>query len=68
MSEPIHLDADAVTARTIARYQRMVTDLVAEIAQLEAYIATVNQPASEPSAATDAWGNSDPAPTNEGKI
>jgi hypothetical protein len=61
VSDQIPLDPTAVARRTAARYQRLVGDLVEEVAQLSAYAAHLEQelaaktpPQTPP---TDAWGD-----------
>jgi len=62
MSDQIPLDSDAVARRVAARYQRIVGDLVEEVAQLTAYAAQLEKAAAAttPTAPkSDAWGDPD---------
>lgn len=46
----IRLDPGVVAAKQVARYQRLVADLLGEIAQLETYVAQLLEPPGVPSA------------------
>jgi len=67
MSDQIPIDASAVARRSAARYQRLVGDLVEEVAQLSAYAAQLEQelvaarttqiPPAQTPPGTDPWGD-----------